>query len=161
MVRALLGDDYGAIKDFDKVLELRPNDAKAIYNRGTSYVKLGEYKKAKIDFDKALDLNPKYYRALINRSICYVQLNENNRAKKDFTLAVSLSPMDGEGYYYRALATINDVNLIKGENKKKQNMSLIKENIYAQKAACSDFEKAKQFEYSRAYSAINEYCSKQ
>ena len=90
-----------------------------------------------------------------------VQLDENADAKRDFTLAVSLSPTDGEGYYYRALATINDMNLIKSQNKEKQNLILIKENIYAQKAACSDFEKAKQFEYSRAYTALKEHCTKQ
>jgi tetratricopeptide (TPR) repeat protein len=157
-VKSFLGDDLGAIEDFNKVLEIKPNDTKATYNRGTSYVALKEYKLAKIDFDRALQLDPKYYKALINRGICYVQLDQNNEAKKDFTLAVSLSPANGEGYYYRALATINDMNLIKSENKDKHNINLIQENVYAQKAACSDFEKAKQFQYSRSYSALNEHC---
>lgn len=157
-VKSFLGDDLGAIKDFNKVLEIKPNDAKAVYNRGTSYIALKKYKLAKIDFDKALELDPKYYKALVNRGICYVQLDQNSEAKKDFTLAVSLSPTDGEGYYFRALATINDMNLIKMENKEKHNINLIQENIYAQKAACSDLEKAKQFQYSRSYSALREHC---
>ncbi|HAV25271.1 MAG TPA: hypothetical protein DCX01_03745 [Bacteroidetes bacterium] len=159
MVKALLGDDKSAIEDYNKVIELEPTDSKAFYNRGTSLVKLGEYKNAKLDFDKVLELNPKYYKALINRGICFVQLDENQDAKSDFTLAVTLSPMDGEGYYYRALATFNDVNLIKGENKKKHNIALIQENVYAKKSACSDLEKAKQFEYSQAFVAMKEYCT--
>lgn len=157
-VKSLLGDDLGAVEDFNKVLEIKPNDAKAVYNRGTSYIALKQYKLAKIDFSKALELDPKYYKALINRGICYVQLDQNSDAKKDFTLAVSLSPTNGEGYYYRALATINDMNLIKSQQKDKHNVNLIQENVYAQKAVCSDFEKAKQFEYSRSYSALDEHC---
>lgn len=133
MVKALLEDDKGAIEDHNNVIELNPSGSKAFYNRGTSLVKLGEYKNAKLDFDKALELDPTYYKALINRGICFVRLNKTQDAKSDFTLAVTLSPMDGEGYYYRASATLKDVNVIKGENKKKQNIVLIQENIYAKK----------------------------
>jgi tetratricopeptide (TPR) repeat protein len=91
-VRSFLGDDIGAIDDFNKVLEIEPCDTKAIYNRGTSNVALTEYKLAKIEFDSEIQLDPKYYKALINRGICYDQLEQNSKAKKDFTLAVSLNP---------------------------------------------------------------------
>ncbi|MFT6112539.1 MAG: tetratricopeptide (TPR) repeat protein [Bacteroidia bacterium] len=129
-----------------------------MYNRDTSYIAPKQYKLAKIDFSKALELDPKYHKALMNRGICYVQLDRNSDAKKDFTLAVSLSPSDGKRYYYRALAIINDMNLIKSKHKENHNINLIQENVYAQKAACSDIEKAKQFEYSRSYSALKKHC---
>jgi hypothetical protein len=32
-------------------------------------------------------------------------------------------------------------------------------STYAQKAACSDLEKANQFEYSQAFVAMKEYCT--
>ncbi len=69
------------MEDFSKVLELSPSDDKALYNRGTAYIKLEEYDKAKLDFNKALKINPKYYKALINRGICLVFLDDISGAK--------------------------------------------------------------------------------
>ena len=158
MVKLVLADYSGAIEDFTKVLNVSPNNVKALFNRGTAYSKKKEYKKAIVDFDKALSIDPKYYKALINRGICKTQLDQTESAKNDFSTAVSSSPTNGEGYYYRALATLNHVNLVKSDARNAMNMRAIKKNILAQKEACSDFEKAKVYEYAKAYEAIKEYC---
>ena len=47
-----------SIKDYDKAIELDPNDAAAYYNRGHSYSDLGQYQRAIEDFDKAIELDP-------------------------------------------------------------------------------------------------------
>ena len=149
-LRDLLRNEQALIA-YDKAIALRTNDKKYFQNRGILRSELG-------DDMGAIELDPTYYKALINRGICNVQLDESSEAKKDFNLAIQLSPRDGEGYYYRGLATINDMNLIKEEFKHKRNLALIQENMFALKEACSDFEKAKSFEYSRSYDALIEYC---
>jgi tetratricopeptide (TPR) repeat protein len=47
-----------AIKDFDKVVELDPQDAKAHYNRGLIYFAKGEYRRALEDLKEAVRLDP-------------------------------------------------------------------------------------------------------
>ena len=47
-----------AIEDFDKAIELDPNDAEAYYYRCNSYSVLGQYQRSIEDYDKALELGP-------------------------------------------------------------------------------------------------------
>lgn len=51
------GDD-GAIADFSKVIELKPDFAEACWERGLVYQKIGQEKKANADFKKAKELDP-------------------------------------------------------------------------------------------------------
>ena len=44
-----LGNYQQAIKDFNKVIELKPDDAEAYYNRGASYGNLGNEQQAIAD----------------------------------------------------------------------------------------------------------------
>ena len=45
-----------AIKDYDKAIELNPQDAIAYFNRGIAYGKLGNYQQAIKDFKTAARL---------------------------------------------------------------------------------------------------------
>jgi tetratricopeptide (TPR) repeat protein len=47
-----------AISDFNRAIELNPNDNKAYNNRGIVYRLKGQYDQAVSDFNKAIDLNP-------------------------------------------------------------------------------------------------------
>ena len=53
-----LGQHQRAIEDYDKVIELDPNNAEAYNNRGSSYHSLGQNERATEDFDKAIELDP-------------------------------------------------------------------------------------------------------
>jgi hypothetical protein len=67
--------------------------------------------------------------------------------------------MNGEGYYYRALATLNEVNSMNSADRQKKNLNIVRHNVLVMKTACSDFEKAKEFQYSKSYKAIQTYCN--
>ena len=47
-----------AIKDYNKAIELVPNDSEVYLNRGASKGYLKEYESSINDFNKAIELNP-------------------------------------------------------------------------------------------------------
>lgn len=60
------GSEYGtqkryekAIQEYDKAIELNPNDYKSYYNRGKCYQALDDTEKAQADFEKAKELGYK------------------------------------------------------------------------------------------------------
>ena len=60
--------DYtGAIKDFDKAIELNPNYALAYKNRGDAKYSQEDYEDAIKDYDRAIELDPAYVKAYNNR----------------------------------------------------------------------------------------------
>jgi hypothetical protein len=91
--------------------------------------------------------------------VCYAYLNDTETAKRDFTLAARLSPMNGEAYYYRGMATLNQMHAVNSDKRNRQNTKLIHENVFAITEACSDFEKAKNFNYPKAFEAIETFCT--
>jgi Flp pilus assembly protein TadD len=48
-----------AISDFNRAIELNPNDNKAYNNRGIAYRLKGQYDQAISNFNKAIEINPK------------------------------------------------------------------------------------------------------
>ena len=65
------GDFDRAIEDFNKAIDLKPDYAKAYYNRGIAYGDKGDFDRAIEDFNKAIDLNPDYAKAYYSRGIAY------------------------------------------------------------------------------------------
>jgi Tetratricopeptide repeat len=60
---------HGTIADFDKAIELDPNDAYAYYSRGLAYEEKGDLDRAIADFAKLIELNPKYAPAYNDRGL--------------------------------------------------------------------------------------------
>jgi len=56
--KANQGDYSGAISDYNKVIELNPNNGSAYYNRGVSKQKSKDYYGAIADHTKAIEVNP-------------------------------------------------------------------------------------------------------
>jgi Flp pilus assembly protein TadD len=81
-----------AVIDFDKAIELNPNDP-ALYNdRGFAKQKLKSDKEAISDFSKAIELNPKDARIFINRASAKYDLNDFDGAEADYKKALELDP---------------------------------------------------------------------
>jgi tetratricopeptide (TPR) repeat protein len=83
-----LNDLDGSMADFNKALELNPNDQYAYNNRGCLKNKKQEYKLAIADFDEAIRLNASYGYAYFNRGIAKENLRDLTGACKDWSEAV-------------------------------------------------------------------------
>lgn len=63
----MLGNRTQAIKDYDKAIELDPQDAMAYYDRGLTYNKLGNYQQAIADVKIAARLRLKEAQDLLKK----------------------------------------------------------------------------------------------
>src|SRR4029077_10296583 len=56
-----------AISKFDRAIALDPELADAFYDRGTCYLKIGNFVPGILDFSRALELNPRFADQFFNR----------------------------------------------------------------------------------------------
>jgi len=88
------GNADAAIKDYSKVIELRPNAPDAYLNLGAAYKKKGELDKALSAYDQALKLAPDSIIALSNRGWLFVAQQKWTEARRDFEQALKSNPAD-------------------------------------------------------------------
>jgi tetratricopeptide (TPR) repeat protein len=70
------GDYEGATKAYDRAIELRPNDAKAYFNRSIVYIYLGNYQRATRDLDRAMIIKPANTNIYYQRASAYKDIRE-------------------------------------------------------------------------------------
>ena len=97
-----LGDNRGAIKDFDIAINLNSESNAAFYNRGLCKLHLKDYQEAKKDFSRAIILDSMDKGSYLNRAVCKRKLRDNKAALLDYNKAIKCDPSDGEVYYQRA-----------------------------------------------------------
>jgi len=102
--QAFLSQYEQAIADFDRAIQLDPQDAKAYSNRGAAYADLGQYEQAIADFDQAIQINPQYAEVYTNRGAAYAGLGQYEQAITDYDRAIQLDPQYAEAYYNRGVA---------------------------------------------------------
>lgn len=107
-----LGNYHQAIKDFDRAIELNPNNAVAYSNRGNAYNSLGKRQQALEDLNKAIKLDPQYFKAYNNRGNAYFGLKDYNMAIEDYKQTIKLDSQFAPAYY-----NVGRVYLHLGENK--------------------------------------------
>ncbi|HMD52963.1 MAG TPA: tetratricopeptide repeat protein, partial [Phycisphaerae bacterium] len=88
------GDWDGAIADYTKVIESKPDDADAYIGRGDAKYAKGELDGAMADFNKAIGLNPKDAYAYDNRGYSKSTRGDVDGAMADFNKAIELNPED-------------------------------------------------------------------
>ncbi len=130
--------DYkGALADYNKAIEINPDLVKAYNNRGNIKSDLKDYDGAISDFNKALEINPKDVFAYSNRGLAKAKIKDYNGAIFDFNIAISIDPNDISSYMGRGIT---------------------QQMIGNKKQACSDWSKAGELGYERAYLFIKKYC---
>ena len=92
--KAAAKDYYGAISDYNKSIEINPNNADAYYNRGISKSDLKDYYGAISDYTKAIELDPNYASAYTNRGISKELIGDLTGACADWKKAASLGSSD-------------------------------------------------------------------
>ncbi|MBL8098087.1 MAG: tetratricopeptide repeat protein [Anaerolineales bacterium] len=95
------------IQDFDKVIQINPQDTTAYHNRGFAYFILGEYERAIQDYNQAIKINPQNANTFSSRGVAYLILSEYERAIQDFDKAIQIDPKFTEAYINRGSAYDN------------------------------------------------------
>jgi tetratricopeptide (TPR) repeat protein len=85
------------IDDFNKDIELNPNDVEAYYYRGLASGKQLRIDDAIADFTKAIELNPDFSMAYSSRSYAYLLKGKLEQAASDARNAMMLDPANNYG----------------------------------------------------------------
>jgi len=86
------GDFQGAIKDFNKAIEINPKYANAYYDRGLAKAKLGDYRGALKDYNKTIEINPKHKMAYAFRGVAKANLGDYRGAIEDYNKTIEIKP---------------------------------------------------------------------
>ena len=98
------GDYVGAIADYDKAIQLKPDYAEAYNNRGLAKHEFGEHEAALADFDIAIQLKPGLSVAYNNQGLAKQALGDLHAAIADYDKAIQLKDDDVVVYNNRGLA---------------------------------------------------------
>ena len=97
------GDAEGAIADFDRVLELKPDFAEAYNTRGNAKSDLDEHSGAMADYARTIELKPDYAEAYYNRGNAKANLGDYSGAMADYDQAIELKPDLAVAYNNRGM----------------------------------------------------------
>ena len=76
----------------------------AYSNRGTAYVRKGQYDEALADFSRALEINPKVPQTYYNRGVAYQLQGRYDEAVADFNSALKINPRHAASHFNRGVA---------------------------------------------------------
>lgn len=93
------GDLDAAVREYTRVVELRPDFPEAYNNLGVALKKKGKLDEALDNFNRALQLRPDYSDALSNRGWLYSQRSQWADARSDFERALEIDPGDDGALY--------------------------------------------------------------
>ena len=116
------GDYQGALADFNKAIEINPQDAFAYNNRGIAKKEAGDFQGAIADFNKALAINPQdAYIYFDNRAGAKIELGDYQGAISDTSKTIEIDPKYKNAYERRGIA---------------------KQSLGDDRGACADYKKA-------------------
>lgn len=95
------GDLDGSLNDFNKAIELNPENSEAYFGRGLLFIKINRYSEALADFDMAISLDSTLSRYFISRGIAHAHFNDLNKAINDFDKAIEHNPFTYMAYNNR------------------------------------------------------------
>lgn len=99
---AKIGDSRRAIEDFNRVIEINPNEPTLYYNRGLALKQMGDPRRAIEDYTKAIDLGikNKVLRGTVyfERGRAYYDIHDIQRAKADFNEALDSGHKEAQKY---------------------------------------------------------------
>lgn len=99
IIKGKLGLYEKARQDFDRAIDLEPDNPDGFYNRGIAKVVLGLYGEAISDFDKAIVLNPYNANVFYQCGLAKTELNLYDEALYYFDRAIDLNP-DDAGFWF-------------------------------------------------------------
>ncbi|CAK9000863.1 unnamed protein product, partial [Durusdinium trenchii] len=103
-----------AIEDYNRAIELKPDDAVAFCKRGSSLRAVGQHEAALEDLDKAIELVPENVLFLRIRGDCKQAVGRHEAAIEDYNLAIELNPEDAMAVANRTFSECALRKLAKG-----------------------------------------------
>lgn len=96
--------DYaGALRDYNKALQLDPASPENWLNRGLAKEKLGDLRGAYKDFTQAITLAPQMEKAWLSRANILTKQQRFNEALEDYSVAITYYPEYGIAWLNRAI----------------------------------------------------------
>ena len=96
-----------AIGDFNRAVELDPQNVWAYYNRGVANTNLRQHTKAIQDYSRVLELDPTYVAAYLNRGLGSFSLGQHDQALWNINKAIELNPRLAAAYNIRGIVNAN------------------------------------------------------
>jgi uncharacterized protein involved in outer membrane biogenesis/Flp pilus assembly protein TadD len=109
--RFAIHDNYGsAIKDFDEVIRLQPQEPEGYNNRCWVRAIIGDLQSALNDCNMALLLRPRYADAFDSRGMINLKSGQLGKAIADYDAALRIDPRRPSSLYGRGIAKIRNGN---------------------------------------------------
>ena len=132
------GDYYGAISDFERLIEIYPKNAEIHFRIGNIKSRdLKDHKGALVDFNNAIKIDPNHSQAFISRSVVKTSLKDYYGAISDLNKAAEIVPKDTKVFF---------------------NRGIIKNFIGDKKGACSDWRKSSKIGDKDSEMLLTKYC---
>ncbi|MBA3028772.1 MAG: tetratricopeptide repeat protein [Desulfobacteraceae bacterium] len=91
-----------AIENYSNAVKIKRSPIfLAYFNRGSAYLKKGDYNAAIDDFTKVLELKPDLISAYLSRGNTWIVKGNTDKALEDFTLAIAADPTWADAYVNR------------------------------------------------------------
>lgn len=99
-----------AIADFNRALEIGPNNVEALVHRGDAYGQMGDFARALADLDRAVGLAPDFQLVYFFRGLAQSRRGKNRLALTDFNMALRIHPQYVDALVNRAAIYAADGN---------------------------------------------------
>ena len=96
-----LNENRNAIQNYDRAIELKPQQAVSYHNRGTAHYNMDEFDAAFQDCNRAIELDPQFASAYHGRGLALDHLGDLSGAMRDFDRAIELDPNFAIAYLSR------------------------------------------------------------
>ena len=98
-----------ALADYNRAIELAPNNGEFLVNRGATHARLGQIDKAIADINEGLRYKPDHAVGYLNRSVLYNGQGKIQEALNDINSYLNLKPYNADLWYEkgRALRNLN------------------------------------------------------
>jgi tetratricopeptide (TPR) repeat protein/S1-C subfamily serine protease len=96
-----LGDNKGAVADYNAAIQINPQYAEPYSNRGITKYRSGDNKGAMEDYNIAIRIDPQYGEAYGNRGNVKSDLGDLKGAIADYDITIKINPKSAEAYFLR------------------------------------------------------------
>jgi tetratricopeptide (TPR) repeat protein len=109
-IKLMENDLVGAARDFERAVQLNPEDPDAHMKKGEAYYELGQFNVAANDYEKAIQLQPINPSAYYNKGNALFYMDEEDEAAHNFSIAVEQKPDFANALNNQASIQINRGN---------------------------------------------------